>query len=105
MALYEAYNPDATMIAETAGLMDNGSNGKKYLDAMSGLWCVNVGYGRTELAKAAFNQLKEMAYFPLSQTHKPAIQLAEKLNEWLEKNMLFSFPIVAQKPMKQLLRL
>ncbi len=78
------YNPDATMIAERAeGSWITDHNGKKFLDAMAGLWCVNVGYGRTELAEAAFQQLKEMAYFPLSQSHKPAIRLAEKLNEML----------------------
>ncbi|AGK53982.1 aspartate aminotransferase family protein [Bacillus sp. 1NLA3E] len=66
-------------------------NGKKYLDAMSGLWCVNVGYGREELAQAAYNQLKTMPYFPLSQSHLPAIQLAEKLNEWLEGDYVVFF--------------
>lgn len=66
-------------------------NGQKYLDAMSGLWCVNVGYGREELALAAYEQLKALAYFPLSQSHLPAIQLAEKLNEWLEGDYVIFF--------------
>src|SRR3954449_13186313 len=66
-------------------------NGGKYLDAMSGLWCVNVGYGREELAQAAYEQLKSMAYFPLSQSHIPAIELAEKLNEWLEDDYVIFF--------------
>ena len=86
------YSPDATMIAERAeGSWITDHNGKKYLDAMSGLWCVNVGYGRTELAEAAFKQLKEMPYFPLSQSHKPAIQLAEKLNEMLGEEYVIFF--------------
>jgi taurine-pyruvate aminotransferase len=59
-------------------------NGNRYLDGMSGLWCVNVGYGREEMAKAAYDQLVQMSYYPLSQSHVPAIDLAEKLNEWLD---------------------
>ena len=86
------YNPDATLIAEKAeGSWITDHNGKKFLDAMAGLWCVNVGYGRTELAEAAYEQLKEMAYFPLSQSHKPAIQLAEKLNEMLGEEYVIFF--------------
>src|SRR5262245_66482019 len=37
--------------------------GKEYLDGLSGLWNVNVGHGRTELADAAAQQMKELAYF------------------------------------------
>ncbi|WP_145334372.1 aspartate aminotransferase family protein [Paenibacillus xylanexedens] len=58
--------------------------GKRYLDAMSGLWCVNVGHGREEIAKRAYDQMKTLAYIPMTQSHEPAILLAEKLNEWLE---------------------
>ncbi|MCM3453690.1 aspartate aminotransferase family protein [Heyndrickxia oleronia] len=86
------YNPDATMIAQTAeGSWVTDHHGNRYLDAMSGLWCVNVGYGRTELAEAAYEQLKEMAYFPLTQSHTPAIKLAEKLNELLEDEYVIFF--------------
>ncbi|MHC0035587.1 aminotransferase [Pseudoneobacillus sp. C159] len=78
------HNPNATIVVEKAsGSWITDVDGKRYLDAMAGLWCVNVGYGREELAEAAFEQLKEMAYFPLTQSHVPAIKLAEKLNEWL----------------------
>jgi len=38
------------------------SDGKKILDGMSGLWCVNVGYGRKELADAAHRQMLELPY-------------------------------------------
>ncbi|MFC5470117.1 aspartate aminotransferase family protein [Cohnella suwonensis] len=66
-------------------------DGNKYLDAMSGLWCVNVGYGRKELADAAYGQLLKLAYYPLTQSHEPAIKLAEKLNEWLEGEYVVFF--------------
>ncbi|MGG3466988.1 aspartate aminotransferase family protein [Neobacillus pocheonensis] len=86
------YNPNATVIAERAeGSWVTDVDGKRYLDAMAGLWCVNVGYGRTELAEAAYEQLKEMAYFPLSQSHVPAIKLAEKLNQMLGDEYVIFF--------------
>ncbi|MFD3446023.1 aspartate aminotransferase family protein [Microbacteriaceae bacterium 4G12] len=86
------YSPNSTMIAEKAeGCWVTDANGERYLDAMSGLWCVNVGYGRTELAEAAYEQLKKLAYFPLTQTHAPAIKLAEKLNEWLGGDYVIFF--------------
>lgn len=86
------YSPDSTLIAEKAeGSWVTDHKGKSYLDAMAGLWCVNVGYGRTELADAAYEQLKQMAYFPLSQSHIPAIKLAEKLNELLGDEYVIFF--------------
>ncbi|MED4207121.1 aspartate aminotransferase family protein [Neobacillus mesonae] len=78
------HSPNASIVAEKAeGSWVTEVDGKRYLDAMAGLWCVNIGYGRTELAEAAYEQLKQMAYFPLSNSHVPAIKLAEKLNEML----------------------
>ena len=86
------FNPEATLIAEGAkGAWITDVDGNKYLDAMAGLWCVNAGYGRDELAEAAYEQLKQLAYFPMSQSHIPAIQLAEKLNEWLEDEYVIFF--------------
>ncbi|MDR4886850.1 aspartate aminotransferase family protein [Fredinandcohnia sp. QZ13] len=86
------YNPNSTLViqkAEGSWLTDH--NGKRYLDGMSGLWCVNVGYGRKELADAAHEQLKEMAYYPLTHSHEPAIKLAEKLNEMLGDEYVIFF--------------
>ncbi|WP_433742397.1 aspartate aminotransferase family protein [Falsibacillus pallidus] len=86
------YNPDGTMVvAKAEGSWVTDTEGNQYLDAMAGLWCVNVGYGRKELAEAAYEQLKEMAYFPLTQSHVPAIKLAEKLNELLEDDYVIFF--------------
>lgn len=65
--------------------------GNRYLDGMSGLWCVNVGYGREELAKAAYDQLKEMPFYPLTKSHLPAIELGEKLNGWLDDEYTFFY--------------
>ncbi|CAM4369977.1 aminotransferase [Bacillus manliponensis] len=78
------HSPKQVMIGSKAeGCWVEDSEGKRYLDGMSGLWCVNSGYGRKELAEAAYEQLQKLSYFPMSQSHEPAIQLAEKINEWL----------------------
>jgi adenosylmethionine-8-amino-7-oxononanoate aminotransferase len=54
--------------------------GKRYLDGLAGLFVVQVGHGREELAQAAAKQAKELAFFPLwSYAHPKAIELAERL--------------------------
>jgi taurine-pyruvate aminotransferase len=87
------YDPStSTMIVEKgdgAWIID--TDGNQYLDGMSGLWCVNVGYGREELAQAAYEQLKEMSFYPLMKSHLPAIELGEKLNQWLEDEYVFFY--------------
>lgn len=59
------------------------SEGARLLDAMSGLWCVNVGYGRKELADAAHQQMMTLPYYNsfFQTTNVPAVQLAAKLAE------------------------
>ncbi|MED2845892.1 aspartate aminotransferase family protein [Bacillus toyonensis] len=84
-------NPTNLIITKAEGAWVTDIDGNRYLDGMSGLWCVNVGYGRKELARAAFEQLEEMPYFPLTQSHVPAIKLAEKLNEWLDDEYVIFF--------------
>ncbi|MDP9456273.1 MAG: aspartate aminotransferase family protein [Actinobacteria bacterium] len=74
----------AMMVEEGSGAWISDTMGNRYLDGMSGLWCVNVGYGREELARAAYDQLVKLPYYPLTMSHKPAVELAEKLNEWLD---------------------
>jgi len=86
------YNPNPMIVTEASGSWITDIDGNRYFDGMSGLWCVNVGYGRQELAEAAYEQLKQLAYFPLTQSHVPAIKLAEKVSEWLgdEYRVFFS---------------
>lgn len=57
------------------------SEGAKILDAMSGLWCVNAGYGRKELADAAYQQMMTLPFYNsfFNTTNVPAVQLAAKL--------------------------
>ncbi|MFV2019808.1 aspartate aminotransferase family protein [Micromonospora sp. LOL_023] len=56
------------------------SEGRRYLDGLAGLFVVNAGHGRTELAEAAAKQASELAYFPIwSYAHPTAIELAERI--------------------------
>ncbi len=55
-------------------------HGRRYLDGLSGLFTVQVGHGRTELAEAAGKQAAELAYFPIwTYAHPSAIELAGRL--------------------------
>lgn len=87
---YSEKNPPM-IVASASGSWITDIQGNRFLDGMSGLWCVNVGYGRKELAEAAYNQLLTLPYFPLTQSHLPAIALAEKLNEWLGDDYVIFF--------------
>ena len=57
--------------------------GRKLLDGLAGLWCVNVGYGRREIIEAVNRQMETLCYYPsfFNSTTEPAIQLAAKLSE------------------------
>lgn len=59
------------------------SEGKRILDGMAGLWCVNVGYGREELAKAAYDQMVELPYYNtfFKTTHPPVAMLAQRISD------------------------
>lgn len=65
--------------AEGAYLYD--TNGNRILDGMAGLWCVNLGYGRRELADAAYAQMQALPYYNcfFKTSHPPAIELAHQL--------------------------
>ncbi len=63
------------------------ADGNKILDGMSGLWCVNVGYGRDELVQAAARQLSELPYYNsfFQCAHPPSIELSRMLQEVTQK--------------------
>ncbi len=65
------------------GVWLNDTEGHKILDGMAGLWCVNIGYGRSELADVAAQQMNELAYYNtfFQTSHIPAIALAAKIAE------------------------
>lgn len=59
------------------------SEGNKIIDGMAGLWCVNIGYGRKDLAEAAYKQMCELPYYNtfFKTTHPPVIELSKLLAE------------------------
>ncbi len=73
----------ARVITRASGVTLTDSEGEQILDAMAGLWCVNIGYGRDELAEVAHRQMKELPYYNtfFMSTHVPAIALAAKVAE------------------------
>ncbi len=73
----------ARVITSAKGITLTDSEGVELMDAMAGLWCVNIGYGRHELAEAAARQMRELPYYNtfFQTTHVPAVALATKLAE------------------------
>ncbi|MCT7941067.1 MULTISPECIES: aspartate aminotransferase family protein [Shewanella] len=63
--------------------------GKKLLDGMAGLWCVNVGYGRQSIVDAVSKQMQQLPYYNsfFQCTHPPAIELAKTIAELAPKHM------------------
>jgi putrescine aminotransferase len=71
------------IITRADGVYIYDADGRKILDGMSGLWCVNVGYGRDELVDAAAEQMRELPYYNsfFQCAHPPSIELARILQE------------------------
>src|SRR5882724_1094868 len=65
------------------GIFVYDSNGKAYIEGMSGLWCTALGHGNDELVEAAAAQMRKLSFAHLfsAKSHDPAIELAEKLKE------------------------
>ena len=73
----------ARIMKSAKGVWLTDTEGNKIIDGMAGLWCVNIGYGRTELGEVAKRQMDELAYYNtfFQTSHIPAIALAAKLAE------------------------
>jgi adenosylmethionine-8-amino-7-oxononanoate aminotransferase len=69
------------VIAEGHGAHVTDSEGRRYLDGIGGLWCVNIGYGRPEMGAALAEQASRLPFYNTftDTTNPPAAQLAEKL--------------------------
>lgn len=75
-------NADGTRIIQRGeGVHIFDSHGKKYLDGFAGLWCVNIGYGRKEIADAVARQMNELPYYNtfFGTTSPPTTLLAQKV--------------------------
>ena len=83
--LHPTYHPkthtNPLVIERAEGVWLHTTDGKRILDGMAGLWNVNAGYGREELAKAAYDQMKDLAFTSnfSGMTNLPSITLADKL--------------------------
>lgn len=66
-------------IVSADGVYLTDENGKRYLDGIAGIWCVNVGYGREELADVAYEQMKKLPYLSPAMTQEPGALLAQKM--------------------------
>jgi adenosylmethionine-8-amino-7-oxononanoate aminotransferase len=71
----------ALVITEGEGAYVFDANGKRYLDGIGGLWCVNIGHGNAEVADAIAEQARRLAFFNTftDTTNPPAAELAAKL--------------------------
>lgn len=85
--LHPLYHPsahtDPKVWVEGKGAIIKDSAGNEYIDGLSALWNVNVGHGREELARAAYEQMQRLAYYSsyVGSTNMPTVELAEKLSK------------------------
>ncbi len=79
LAAFHKSTPLVLQRGEGVYVWDN--HGKRYLEAMAGLWCTTLGYGDEELAATAYDQIKKLSFTHLftGKSHEPVILLAEKL--------------------------
>jgi adenosylmethionine-8-amino-7-oxononanoate aminotransferase len=77
---HRALEQKQMVVTSAQGSTITDADGTSYLDGMAGLWCVNIGYGRTELAQIAAEQMQQIAYYPHTAMNLPAAQLGEMVN-------------------------
>lgn len=79
----------ARVITNAKGIYLYDSEGRRLIDGMAGLWCVQVGYGREELAEAGYKALKELSYYnSFFQTTNPyTAELSQRLSEVTPKGI------------------
>src|SRR5580698_7252164 len=73
------------IIVRADGCTIHDAEGHSMLDGMAGLWCVNVGYGREELARAAYEQMLQLPFYNtfFKTATTPAIRLAAEISSRL----------------------
>ncbi|MBM3601912.1 MAG: aminotransferase class III-fold pyridoxal phosphate-dependent enzyme [Alphaproteobacteria bacterium] len=72
---------DPTIITGADGIRIRDQKGRSYIDAFAALWCVNIGYGRTEIADALAAQARQLAYYHAHAGHssEPVIRLSDRV--------------------------
>lgn len=87
---FSAFHDEGCDIIERSeGVHVFDAKGRKYLDGIAGLWCVNIGHGRTEMGQVLAEQATKMAYYsPFNNlSNVPAIELAAKLASLAPSNI------------------
>ena len=81
------------IMTQGKGVWLTDSEGHRILDGMAGLWCVNIGYGRTSMGDVAKAQMDQLAYYNtfFQTSHVPAIALAAKIAEVAPEGMNHTF--------------
>jgi putrescine aminotransferase len=81
---FDTFKRDGSLVISKAkGAYITDASGRQYLDGIAGLWCVNIGYGREEMAEAIADQVRTLCYSNtfVDCTNAPAAELAAKLAE------------------------
>jgi 4-aminobutyrate--pyruvate transaminase len=81
------------IITSGNGVHVTDAEGREWIDVNGGYMCVNIGYGRTELADAMREQMSKLIYFPQGSTTEPLVNLAAKLAEIAPGNLTRSWPV------------
>jgi len=79
---FDTFNREGSLvIREASGAYVTDASGRRYLDGIGGLWCVNIGYGREEMAQTVADQVRKLSYSNtfVDCTNEPAAELAAKL--------------------------
>ncbi len=88
-AAHAAGSLPGIIVTDAVGVRVRDHRGRELIDAFAGLYCVNIGYGRTEVAEAIYAQAKRLAYYHTYVGHgnEPAIELAERVIAWSPPGM------------------
>ena len=81
------------IITRGNGVNVTDAEGHEWMDVNGGYMCVNIGYGRRELADAMRDQMSKLVYFPQGSTTEPLIELSAKLSEITPGNLDRSWPV------------
>ena len=89
----EAKTGSARIVTRAEGVYTFDTEGNELLDGMAGLWCTNVGYGRKELADAAYAQMMELPYYNsfFNSANQPSVELAGVLAELTPEGLDYAF--------------
>jgi len=71
----------ANIVSSAEGLIVRSADGREYIDAMAGLWCMNIGYGRPEMAEALAAQSRKLCYYHsfINWGNEPTAELAARI--------------------------